>query len=164
MEQIGRSATLDKWGYLHPCRYVLTRSRPEVLRFVPVGTGNGRRENALPAKGPNLNAFAELWVRSVKQECLSKLILFGEGPLSRALSEDGRHYHHERNHRGKDNKLLSQNETRRADRLSVTSDSAACSNTIGAPHEYFDQTGNIDTEQAVPSCDVAGVLDPDVVI
>ena len=42
---------------------------------------------ALPARSPNLNAFAERWVRSVKEECLSKLILFGEGPLSRTLAE-----------------------------------------------------------------------------
>ena len=60
----------------------------------------------LPANSPNLNAFAERWVRSVKQECLSKLILFGEGSLLRVLTEYGRHYHHERNHQGKGNRLL----------------------------------------------------------
>ena len=60
----------------------------------------------LPAKSPNLNAFAERWVRSVKQECLSKVILFGEGPLLRVLTEYSRHYHHERNHQGKGNRLL----------------------------------------------------------
>ena len=38
----------------------------------------------LPAKSPNLNAYAERWVRSVKQECLSKLVLFGERPLQRS--------------------------------------------------------------------------------
>jgi hypothetical protein len=37
-------------------------------------------------RSPNLNAFAERWVRSVKQECLSRLILFGEGSLRRALA------------------------------------------------------------------------------
>ena len=50
--------------------------------------------------------FAERWVRSVKQECLSKLILFGEGSLKRALTEFAQHYHIERNHEGKDNILL----------------------------------------------------------
>jgi transposase InsO family protein len=40
---------------------------------------SGVKAMRLPAKSPNLNAFAERWVRSVKQECLSKLILFGEG-------------------------------------------------------------------------------------
>jgi len=44
---------------------------------------------------------AERWVRSVKQECLSKLILFGEGSLRRALDQYMAHYHHERNHQGK---------------------------------------------------------------
>jgi len=45
-------------------------------------------------------------VRSVKQECLSKLILFGEGSLRRALDQYLTHYHHERNHQGKGNDLL----------------------------------------------------------
>jgi len=53
-----------------------------------------------------LNAFAERWVRSVKEECLSKLILFGEGSLRRALTEFVEHYHSERNHQGKGNVLL----------------------------------------------------------
>jgi putative transposase len=60
----------------------------------------------LPPRSPNLNAFAERWVRSVKQECLSKLLLFGEGSLRRALTEFLEHYHAERNHQGKGNVLL----------------------------------------------------------
>ena len=60
----------------------------------------------LPAKSPNLNAFAERWVHSVKQECLSKLILFGEAALRRALTQFEEHYHTERNHQGKGNALL----------------------------------------------------------
>jgi putative transposase len=60
----------------------------------------------LPASSPNLNAFAERWVRSVKYECLSKLILFGEGSLRRTLNEYTAHYHAERNHQGKANVLL----------------------------------------------------------
>ena len=61
---------------------------------------------ALPPRSPNLNAFVEHWVRSVKQECLSRLILFGEGSLRRALTEFVEHYHVERNHQGKGNVLL----------------------------------------------------------
>ena len=61
---------------------------------------------ALPPRSPNLNAFAERWVRSVKQECLSRLILFGEGSLRRALNEFVEHYHSERNHQGKGNLIL----------------------------------------------------------
>ena len=54
----------------------------------------------------NLNAFAERWVRSVRQECLSKLILFGEDALQRALNEFIEHFQLERNHQGKGNVLL----------------------------------------------------------
>ena len=61
---------------------------------------------ALPARSPNLNAYAERWVRSVKEECLAKLILLGEGSLRRALRHYQAHYHEERNHQGKDNVLL----------------------------------------------------------
>jgi len=60
----------------------------------------------LPARSPNLNAYAERWVRSVKEECLCKVILFGERSLRRALSEYVEHFHAERNHQGKGNVLL----------------------------------------------------------
>jgi hypothetical protein len=53
-----------------------------------------------------LNTHAESWVRSIKEECLSKLILFGEKSLRRVVSEFLEHYHQERNHQGKDNLLL----------------------------------------------------------
>src|SRR5881227_1260224 len=60
----------------------------------------------LPARSPNLNAYSERWVRSVKEECLSKVILFGERSLRRALGEYVEHFHAERNHQGKGNVLL----------------------------------------------------------
>jgi putative transposase len=107
MEQIGHSATKETWGYLHPCRYVLhDRDAIFCASFQSALASGGVKTIPLPAESPNLNAFAERWVRSVKQECLSKLILFGEGPLSRVLAEYSRHYHHERNHQGKGNRLL----------------------------------------------------------
>src|SRR6202140_2342810 len=107
MEQIARSATQETWGYLDGGRYVLhDRDTKFCASFRSVLAAGGVKTMALPAQSPNLNAFAERWVRSVKQECLSKLILFGEGPLSRVLSEYSRHYHHERNHQGKGNQLL----------------------------------------------------------
>jgi putative transposase len=60
----------------------------------------------LPARSPNLNSYAERWVRSAKEECLSRLILFGELSLRRALHQYIVHYHEERNHQGKDNRIL----------------------------------------------------------
>jgi uncharacterized protein len=60
----------------------------------------------LPPRSPNLNAYAERWVRSVKEERLSKVVLFGERSLRRALREYIEHFHAERNHQGKGNVLL----------------------------------------------------------
>ena len=60
----------------------------------------------LPARSPNLNAYAERWVRSAKEECLSKLMLCGEASLRRALSKFVDQFHAERNHQGKGNVIL----------------------------------------------------------
>ena len=55
---------------------------------------------------PTANAFCERWVLSVKSECISGLIFFSEESLLHALKEYVIHYHQERNHQGKDNRLL----------------------------------------------------------
>jgi putative transposase len=54
----------------------------------------------LPPRSPNLNAFAERWVKSVKSEVFSKLILFGERSLRHALTQYTAHFHEERPHQG----------------------------------------------------------------
>jgi putative transposase len=66
----------------------------------------GVKRLPLPTKSPNLNAIAERWIRSVKEEALSKLILFGEQSLWYVLREYVAHYHHERPHQGKGNVML----------------------------------------------------------
>jgi putative transposase len=60
----------------------------------------GVKRVPLPPRSPNLNAFAERWVQSVKEEALSKLILFGERALRHALKEYTTHFHVERPHQG----------------------------------------------------------------
>lgn len=60
----------------------------------------------LPPRAPNLNAFAERFVRSIKQECLSRMIFFGRASLERAIRHYMAHYHTERNHQGLGNRLL----------------------------------------------------------
>jgi len=104
MEQVARNATMEGTGYLNGCRYVLhdrdTKVRREFRETLAAGAGKCL---ALPARSPNLNSYAERWVRSIKEECLSKLILFGEKSLRRVVSNFLEHYHQERNHQGKDN-------------------------------------------------------------
>ena len=94
----------DIYANIDTCYMIATPSSAPRSEHI-LATGNVKCL-ALPPRSPNLNAFAERWVRSVKQECLSKLILFGEGSLRRALTEFLEHYHAERNHQGKGNVLL----------------------------------------------------------
>ena len=59
-----------------------------------------------PYQAPNCNAHAERFVRSIKEECLSRMVIFGERNLRRALDEYMKHYHAERNHQGIGNELI----------------------------------------------------------
>jgi len=61
----------------------------------------------LPPRSPNLNAHAERFVRSIKESCLERMILFGEESLRTAISNFVAHYHTERNHQGLANRLIS---------------------------------------------------------
>jgi len=107
MEQMARNVTMEENGFLANCRYLLhDRDSKYCPSFRQVIDTGAVRTIPLPPRSPNLNAYAERWVRSVKEECLSKLILFGEGSLRRALRHYEVHYHEERNHQGKDNLLL----------------------------------------------------------
>lgn len=107
MQQMARNATDHDTGSLHCCRYVLhDRDTKFCSSFDSLLKAGGVTALRLPARSPNLNSLAERWVRSVKGECLSKLILFGEASLKRALTEFVAHFHAERPHQGKGNKLL----------------------------------------------------------
>ena len=80
-----------------------------------IGTQNTPSHSGRSLRQVGLNRSrcqrAERWVRSVKEECLSKMILFGERSLRLALSEYVEHYHAERNHQWKDNVLLFSRDT-----------------------------------------------------
>jgi len=67
----------------------------------------GIRVVLIPERAPNANAYAERFVRSIKEECLDRLISIGERHFRRAVTEYVEHYHGERNHQGLDNRLIS---------------------------------------------------------
>ena len=107
MTQIARNVTMADVGFLTESRYLIhDRDGKFCPAFIDTIKSVGVKPVKLPARSPNLNSFAERWVKSVKDECLSKLILFGEGSLRRALNEYVSHFHRERNHQGKDNVIL----------------------------------------------------------
>ena len=135
MEQMARNATDETSGCLRQQRYVLhDRDTKFCASFRSILTAGRVQALTLPPRSPNLNAFAERWVRSVKQECLSKLILFGEGSLKRALTEFIEHYHAERNHQGKSNVLLFPS----PDKVNAAANTAAsCKQRLGGLLKYY---------------------------
>jgi transposase InsO family protein len=107
MMQMARNVTMEEWGLLPPGQYLIhDRDTKFCAAFQQIIDDAGVERVVLPPRSPNLNAFAERWVRSVKEECLSRLILFGEASLRHALTQYVEHFHHERNHQGKGNVLL----------------------------------------------------------
>ena len=107
MTQIARNVTMADDGFLSSSRYLLhDRDRKFCPAFVRTNESVGVKSVKLPARSPNLNSYAEHWVKSVKDECLSKLILFGEASLRRALAQYQRHHHEERPHQGRGNVIL----------------------------------------------------------
>src|SRR5262249_9920078 len=107
MMQIARNVTMEEWGFLSPGQYLLhDRDTKFCAALQHIIDAAGVKRVPLPPRSPNLNAYAERWVRSIKEECLSRMILFGEASLHHVLTQYVAHYHHERNHQGKGNVLL----------------------------------------------------------
>ena len=77
----------------------------------------GIRVVQTPYQAPNANAHAERFVRSIKEECLDRMILLGEWHLRRAVTEFVAHYHRERNHQGLDNALIEEQPADRSGRV-----------------------------------------------
>jgi putative transposase len=135
MTQMARNATMEGWGFLTTCRYLLhdrdSKFCPSFRQLIESG---GVKTLRLPARSPNLNSYAERWVRSVKEECLAKLILFGEQSLQRALQQYLVHYHEERNHQGKENELLFPSQAQGANRVQGA---VRCQERLGGLLKYY---------------------------
>src|SRR6202158_1038853 len=88
-------------GYL-----ILDRDTKYTDEFRRLIRDSGTNVIRLPPRSPNLNAYAERFVRSIKSECLNRMIFIGQASLRRAVAEYVHHYHRERNHQGLDNRLI----------------------------------------------------------
>jgi len=107
MVQIARNVTMADWGFLAPGQYLIhDRDGKFCPAFQHIVDAAGVKHVPLPPRSPNLNAYAERWVRSVKEEALAQMVLFGERSLRHVLTEYVTHFHHERPHQGKGNVLL----------------------------------------------------------
>jgi transposase InsO family protein len=107
MDQIARNLTDCEDGLLKRSRYLIHDRDPLYTRsFLDALFQAGLKPVRLPPSAPNLNAFAEGFVRSIKEECLDRTIFFSEHALRTAIREYVAHYHSERNHQGLGNHLI----------------------------------------------------------
>ena len=107
MEQMARNLTDPGEGFLRSSRHLIHDRDPLYTRvFDEILSSGGIRPIRLPARSPNLNAYAERFVRFIKDECLNRVVPLGEGHLRRLVHEYVEHYHGERNHQGRGNQLL----------------------------------------------------------
>jgi transposase InsO family protein len=107
MRQVARNLTDCVDGFLARKRFlILDRDAKFSDAFRGILKSAGVRVIFCPPRAPNCNAFAERFVRSIKSECLDRMIFFGGGSLRNALTEYAAHYNRERNHQGIGNCLV----------------------------------------------------------
>jgi putative transposase len=109
MAQIARNATDAIDGFFSGKRYLIHDRDPLYTKdFLNILVDSGIQSIKLPPRSPDLNAYAERFVRTIKEGCLDRMILFGEDALRNTIRELVAHYHMERNHQGLDNRLVGQ--------------------------------------------------------
>ena len=112
MTQVARNLTDVRDGFLHNAHYlILDRDPLYTGTFRRLLRDNGVNPLRLPARSPNLNAFAERFVRSVKAECLERIVPLGEAHLRTTVATFVHHYHEERPHQGLANELIAPKNT-----------------------------------------------------
>jgi transposase InsO family protein len=107
MRQVSRTLTTADDGALRDHRVLICDRDRKWSRGVRRLLGDASiRVVQTPWQAPNANAYAERFVRSIKEECLDRMIPIGARHFRRAVSEFVAHYHHERNHQGLRNRLI----------------------------------------------------------
>ena len=133
MSQIARNLTDATDGFLRHKRFLLHDRDPLfTAEFEAILATSGVKGVPLPPRSPNLNAQAERFVRTIKESCLKRMILFGETGLRRAIREFVEHYHRERNHQGLDNRLVIQDQIQEQNRGTVQ-----CRRRLGGMLNYY---------------------------
>jgi transposase InsO family protein len=106
MQQCARQLTDPFEGFLLGKRYLLhDRDTKFTAAFDALLKASGVKPLRLPPRSANLNAYCERFVRSIKEEALSHMVMLGEPALSYVIHQYLAHYHAERNHQGLANQL-----------------------------------------------------------
>lgn len=132
MAQIARNISgFD--GELADAKYLIhDRDGKYTMQFDEILESAGVRPIRLPPRSPNLNAYAERFVLSIKSECLNKIIFAGEKSLRRTITSYVEHYHTERNHQGLDNCILFP-----TDKICTSTGEIKCKERLGGLLKYY---------------------------
>jgi transposase InsO family protein len=133
MEQVARNLTDAFDGFLRTKRYLIHDRSPLFTKeFTAILKVAGVKTIKLPPRSPNLSPHAERFVRSIKSECLAKMIFFSESQLPRAVEQFIAHYHGERNHQGLGNQLIQPGES-----VGKADGEIRCSERLGGLLRYY---------------------------
>jgi len=132
VQQMARKLTDCYDGLLRDSRYVLVDRDTNFLAFRGVIEGSETKAVLLPPHSPNLNANLDRYMRSMKSECLDRMIFFGERSLRRALTPFEAHYHTGRNHQGLGNNLIEPDEA-----VGRVDGEIICRNRLGGMLHYY---------------------------
>lgn len=131
--QVARNLTDCQDGFLKESTHLLMdRDGKFTSEFREILKTAGVEPVRLPPKSPNLNSFAERWVRSIKEECLNRMIFFGEKMFRHAVTNFVAHFHAERKHQGLDNKVVQPN-----DSVGKTTGEIVCGERLGGLLKYY---------------------------
>jgi transposase InsO family protein len=107
MTRIARNLTAIDPDFMRGIHYlILDRDSKFTNEFKSILEDAGITPVLICYQAPNMNAIAERWVKSVKTECVDRMIMFGETSLRRVLNEYVVHHHAERPHQGLGNELI----------------------------------------------------------
>jgi len=107
MSQIARNLMDAEQGILTGKRYLIHDRDPLFTADLFDMIADAGVESVKLPQSPNLNAYAERFVRSIKESCLDRVFFFGEESLRTAIQNFVAHYHSERKHQGLTNQLIS---------------------------------------------------------
>ena len=120
MSQVVRNLTDCVDGFLKGKRYlILDRDALFADGFKAILRSSGTKIVHTSIQAPNMNAFSERFVLSIKSECLDRMIFVGAASLDRAIREFMIHYHAERPHQGLESALIAGGPTMSEGRVEV---------------------------------------------
>jgi len=133
IKQIAKNLTDAEDGFLTGKRYlIMDRDTKFCESFRDLLEGEEVKPVRLPPHSPNLNAHLERFFGSLKSECLSRMIFFGETSLRRAIKAYLEHYHRERNHQGLGNELI-----QAGDEVGQVMGKVECRERLGGMLKYY---------------------------